>query len=540
MDDNISLPPVPTVLSCAILPSKTAKAYPIYYDHNKRIYHREDDHGNWIQIAENSVKRHLWVKYHVANKACPKVIDGIQSSNTIAYAGPLAGYKKGIYSFAGEKVLVTISPVFITPARGKWDTVDAILKGLLQDPNHDQLLYLKCWLKVGLESLYSGILRPGQALAIVGPKDCGKSFLQNILTQLFGGRSGIPYQYMTGQTQFNHDLFKAEHLMIEDNDPRTDIKSRRALGSAIKVFTVNEDQRCHAKGRDGVVLRPFWRLSITVNDEPENLLLLPPLDDSLADKMLILRAKRFPLPMPTVTNDQRTALQNQIKKELPCFVWHLFNEVIMPKDLESQRFGITHFHHPSLVAQLWDMDPEMRFLRMIEQFLGELPLWEGTSEELNSLLVKFGDTYEVRKVLSFPNACGTFLGRLGKKYPDRFQPLPGRADGKRHWKIVNESSIATIAAPTNHPTTTNDTYTCDDVVSVIEKDGGMVVEISEEQYLKLKSLIPSDSKMLVSVLVQKAAEFGYDEQLVRYWAANYAYVSYAGPDYAVSEDYLPF
>ena len=68
----------------------------------------------------------------------------------------------------------------------------------------------------------------------------------------------------------------------------------------------------------------------------------------------------------------------------------------------------------------------------------------------------------------------------------------------------------------------------------------MVVEISEEQYLKLKSLIPSDSKMLVSVLVQKAAEFGYDEQLVRYWAANYAYVSYAGPDYAVSDDYLPF
>ena len=182
----------------------------------------------------------------------------------------------------------------------------------------------------------------------------------------------------------------------------------------------------------------------------------------------------------------------------------------------------------------------MRFLRMVEQFLGESPLWEGTSEELYTLLVKHGDTYEVRNVLSFPNACGTFLGRLAKKYPDRFQHLPGRAEGKRHWKIVNESSIATIAAPTNHSTTTNDTYTCDDVVSVIEKDGGMVVEISEEQYLKLKSLIPSDSKMLVSVLVQKAAEFGYDEQLVRYWAANYAYVPYAGPDYAVSDDYLPF
>jgi hypothetical protein len=38
-------------------------------------------------------------------------------------------------------------------------------------------------------------------------------------------------------------------------------------------------------------LKPFWRLSITLNDEPENLLILPPLDESLGDKIMLLRAQ---------------------------------------------------------------------------------------------------------------------------------------------------------------------------------------------------------------------------------------------------------
>ena len=62
--------------------------------------------------------------------------------------------------------------------------------------------------------------------------------LQNILTVILGGRAAKPYQFMTGGTGFNSDMFGAEHLMIEDESPSTDMRARRAFGAQIKNMTV--------------------------------------------------------------------------------------------------------------------------------------------------------------------------------------------------------------------------------------------------------------------------------------------------------------
>ena len=98
-----------------------------------------------------------------------------------------------------------------------------------------------------------------------------------------------PYQYMTGATLFNSEMFKAEHLVVEDNAASTDIRARRNFGSFVKTITVNECQPCFGKGRETLNLTPFWRLSISVNDEPENLMVLPPIDESIEDKLILLR-----------------------------------------------------------------------------------------------------------------------------------------------------------------------------------------------------------------------------------------------------------
>ena len=89
---------------------------------------------------------------------------------------------------------------------------------------------------------------------LAGPRDCGKSLLQSLLTILFGGRSAKPYRYMTGETSFNADLFGAEHLVIEDEQPNTDIRARRNFGAQIKEFTSNPMQSCHGKFREAVGL----------------------------------------------------------------------------------------------------------------------------------------------------------------------------------------------------------------------------------------------------------------------------------------------
>jgi hypothetical protein len=243
---------------------------------------------------------------------------------------------------------------------------------------------------------------------------------------------------MSGLTPFNSDLFEAEHLMIEDEQASTDIRTRRNLGAQLKNLTVIDWQRCHAKNRIPVSLTPFWRLSISVNDEPENLMVLPPIDDSIEDKLIILRAARAPMPMPTTTLEQRKAFWETLESELPAFLYHLC-EWEIPAELSSERFGIKHFQHPEILQQLDELAPEFRLLRLLDDAIarpGEE--WEGSADALERKLTeKDGpNQYEARRLFSWNTACGVYLGRLAKRFPDRFSHQ--RTASERYWIIRGE------------------------------------------------------------------------------------------------------
>jgi hypothetical protein len=310
------------------------------------------------------------------------------------------------------------------------------------------------WLKVGYEALSRWSLRHGQALAIAGPRDCGKSLLQNIITEILGGRSAKPYRYMCGATDFNGDLFGAEHLMIEDEVAFTDIRARRAFGSRIKDFTVNTVQSCHGKNRPAVSLKPFWRLSITLNDEPENLLILPPIDESLEDKIILLKAYKRPLPMETSTLEGQRRFMAALLAEVPAFLNLLVNYRI-PERLKSERFGVTHFHHPELLASLSEMAPEMRLLAVIDAHLSDADRpagsWMGTATELERMLYESKGAHEARRLLDWNNATGTYLGRLAKKLPHRIKQERTKHSriwfiSPPHWAGIEPEQVASKTA----------------------------------------------------------------------------------------------
>jgi phage/plasmid-associated DNA primase len=124
---------------------------------------------------------------------------------------------------------------------------------------------------VAVRALYARRRAPGQALVLVGPANGGKSLLQDIVTAILGGRQAKPSSFMTGATHFNGHLAGAEHLRISDENPLTDIRSRRNLGAQIKNICVEASQNIEDKHRTAITFKPFWRLSISLNDEPENL-----------------------------------------------------------------------------------------------------------------------------------------------------------------------------------------------------------------------------------------------------------------------------
>jgi Family of unknown function (DUF5906) len=341
----------------------------------------------------------------------------IQRNFHIGYAGKLAGYKAGLIEQNGEKILVTASPNYIEPVDGQFPKIDQFLKGLLGD----QRIHFDCWMKLAVEAHRSGMIRPGQALVLAGPRDCGKSVLQNqIITALLGGRMAKPYLYMSGQTSFNSNLFEAEHLMIEDDIASTDIRARRTFGTYIKQYTANDEVQHHAKNKAAMTLRPFWRLSISCNEEPENLSILPPMDDSLFDKMIILKAERKPMPMPTETYGERVAFQEKIKSELPSYLNYLL-KLAVPSELRASRYGILAYQNPDIMKAMNDIAPECRLLELIDQhFDGKKP-WVGRAIALETELLSEDSNVreQTRNLLRYFNSCGAYLSRLADKRPDR-------------------------------------------------------------------------------------------------------------------------
>ena len=205
----------------------------------------EDD---WIRASETAVKTYLNINRGVPTQApeggvnpMKVAMNQITRQANIEYATQLAGYSKGIYNFDGRRILVTRSPKIISPKEGDWTTIEHLLFGMF---GNEQIEYLFGWLKTAYESLVQGTFVPGQVLVFAGPKDCGKTFLQNyIITKILGGRCAKPYMFMTGQSSFNADLFTGEHQIISDENPATDTESRRAFGAAIKNLIVEPEQR---------------------------------------------------------------------------------------------------------------------------------------------------------------------------------------------------------------------------------------------------------------------------------------------------------
>lgn len=425
-----------------------AATFDAYYDIGRRLYLARNAGGRWLPFAEDQFKKRLRA---AGFRARP--IDGellapadqvtlwLQDHRDVNYAAPLAGRASGFYEDNGARYLVTDSPRFITPERGEWPMLRAVLENLFvrNEPTHGERQWhtLLVWTKGSVEALRAGKSKEAQALAMAGQPQSGKSLLQRLMTHLLGGRECKPFLFMSGKTPFNADLFEAEHLTLEDEHMSRRLPDRLALGAAIKAIVANESHHCHRKNCTGITLRPFWRLTITLNDEPEALLVLPPLDEHLADKILLLRASRLPLPMPTVTKDEKHEFWRRIIGELPAFLHFLLHEYEPPAELRDARYVVAGWHHPELAEALHGLSPAAALLGLID-YLAPWDVaakeWEGTAEELRAKLLQNGGTAtDARRLLEWPQACGNYLATLAKKNPSRVQPH--RTNTARLWII---------------------------------------------------------------------------------------------------------
>jgi hypothetical protein len=356
-----------------------------------------------------------------------------QTEKSVDYAGPLCGHPTGSFTTTdGKRILVTSQAKI--PMKEKNSDCPFYETFLNELFGPEQVQYVLLWLKCGRAAFLEGNFAPGQMLVLAGPSACGKSLFQAIVTEFFGGRVGKPYRYMVGETAFNSDVCAAEHWMIEDENASTDIRTRRKFGASLKEATVNREISLHAKGREAITLPLFRRLTLSVNDEPENLMILPPLDNSILDKVMLFQCYRA-----NVGSD-RAATWQRIVKEMPAFVRKI-EAMRIPKDLACSRFGVAAYHSPSLLELLNELAPETRLLELIDTVLADEFRnngdWQGSSDDLEQRLRASEFKFAVDRLLHYSSACGVYLQRLQVKNPRRFEAK--KINGKNRWTVRKAS-----------------------------------------------------------------------------------------------------
>ena len=424
---------LPRPVPAAPLPASPNPLDDLHYDPNSGQWWTRNAWGDYAQINGERV-RTLFTESGVSptkDQTGASDVDRELLRRTrdtrIRYAGSVAGHQAGLY----DKVLVTESVAPLPAVPGDCARLQTYLHNLL-DQNDDQYWRLIFWLALRRQAVLTGTWRASQALALVGPAACGKSFVQaQVITKLLGGRIAKPYRYMSGATEFNGDLFAAEHLCISDEAPGRDIHSRRSLGSHIKSMLFDIDQSCHPKNRQAITLRPIWAMSISLNDEPENLQVLPPLDPSLMDKLIILRCVRHALPWP---GPEIQVLREIIDTELSQFA-HYLDGLTVPEHLVEPRCGLKAYQHPAILEELMQLSPEHQLIGLIDTviFENEFLTWKGTAADLETLIRDSKYSREADRLFRFNTACGVYLARLHEQDPERIKKI--KTNGKVKWAI---------------------------------------------------------------------------------------------------------
>jgi len=410
-----------------------------YYDLSSQGWWSLDG-ARFIPVSEMAVKRHLHIGGvgRVAKGDNPTPLDlemdRLIHTGHVDYAGAIAGWPRGLSTQAGRRVLVTENCPLPKAGAGAYPVLSNLFiaaMGKYQFSIYMALLHL-LRRRIILQAWH-----PLPAIAFVGAKNSCKSLAQGGLTHALGGRSAKPGLFMQGGTPFNGHLFGAEHLMLEDETAKKDALSRRHLGEAIKTMLFCRTVFCHPKGRPGLSLEPYWAISMSINSEPEHLMVLPPMDDSLLDKLIILKLDHTEREVPPGRNETEW-LTEVLIAEMPSLLADVdkLDLSVWPSDMLDSRTVLRAWQHPDIMTQIGALTPEAQLLAHIDDVVWALnpgvPMpWIGSAEMLSRKLRESSFGREVEKLLSWPAACGVYLGRLASQHPERVI----RFASKREWKI---------------------------------------------------------------------------------------------------------
>ena len=276
-------------------------------------------------------------------------------------------------------------------------------------------------------------------MALVGPRNAGKSLFADLIGEVLGGRVAHPYKQWSGSSQFNGHCVAAELLVIDDEFPSREVGARRAFASGIKSHLFSASVGIEIKHCTPFTCRPWWRCVVTCNDSPEEVVVLPPLDPGFEDKLALLYVQPPSFPERMECDKVRAAFRQELSRELPGLVHHALG---LPMDSYGTdgRTGIATYHDQRVVELLRELTVAAMLEDLLERAAGAgvLPVpWTGTAGELEQLLkdsAEYRD--EAKRLFDRPTRASYMLRTLAKDRPGMVARDSQAHGGKARFRIT--------------------------------------------------------------------------------------------------------
>lgn len=429
-----------------------------YLCNRDRRYYFRDRSGNYLSSNETDIKRRLGrlgFSEYPDSKAGQLISDmdnalaDISEINRVDYAAPIAGYSRGILELGSERYLITKELTLLEPKKGDWKILEKFLEGLFCCPDGEgvnQLPYVYGWLSVALEGLYAREPNKGQVLIIAGAPNCGKTLFARLLRSVFGGRVGKPYPYMVGETRFNDELFESSLLVIDDEADKTDIKSRRHLVAEMKKIVAGDGMRGEGKGAKAFEIQPHWRIVQLSNFEQDNLRVLPPLDNDIIGKLIILRGYENPLgfPMPVGTWPEKKAFLDAMLAELPAFIHYLIKEHEIEPAYREDRYGVESYISREVSSRMDQITPWFElFMLFNREVIGRSKnFFVGTASDMVERLRARDSVLTPREKDRYtPHSVGRLLAQISKIHPRHVWQVKTKDGRHRLWIVIKQGIV---------------------------------------------------------------------------------------------------
>lgn len=363
-----------------------------YYD--GQSYWRRDDSGHWRDLNTESIKRHLNVLHGLSAESkkgqaseVSEALTTIETLRRVDGAFPCLFMNEDLIRDGTNNYLniARAKPIPHSGCRRQWGEgfpwLGAYLQGLFGE---EQLNVFLSWLSHFYVNAAKGAPIKGQALFVAGPPSAGKTFLsQRVVGGLMGGFQEAT-DYVLGNTTFNEQLFSAPVWAVDDAVATSDSRRHAAYSQIVKKVVANPYQQYHAKFKKAVTFKFNGRLVVTLNSDPQSINMLPSIEGSILDKIVLLLASD-----PGVSF---LGANEKCAAELPAladFLWHFsIPEWLGTHAEEVTRFGMNSWHHPDLLQTAKDSSSTSSLLEVVGMwrtyhFRGcDKPEWAGTAMEL--------------------------------------------------------------------------------------------------------------------------------------------------------------